>query len=370
MKPAKTKRPARRKRSRAVSRSGEAEELLGLAQQAGRVGLFEWLVQTGVVRLSPEFLSLYGVTEFDGRYDTWLKFIFREDVLRITNLFDTAFAAREREVQAEFRIISPNGDLKWMEARNIAFYDAQGRAVRVVGVCVDITERKRSLAQLRAFTETLEEAVKERTRELEVQNEARLKAEELLRQSQKMEAVGQLTGGVAHDFNNLLTIVMGGLDMIDRQIPALGASPAAARVARGKDIALQGVQRAVTLTDRLLAFSRLQPLAPQSIDANKLVSGTCDFLRRTVGEEVSLETVLAGGLWRIHADPNQLENALLNLTLNARDAMPSGGKVTIETANCYLDEVLRKLDSRAGGTRSVRHDRRRGHRWRHGQGDS
>src|SRR4030088_1868248 len=179
-----------------------------------------------------------------------------------------AFAAQEREMQREFRILSPSdGKLRWMEARNNLFYDADGRPVRVVGVSVDITERKRALAQLRAFTETLEEAVKERTRELEIQNEARIKAEELLRQAQKMEAVGQLTGGIAHDFNNLLTIVIGGLDMGGRQIPALGATAAAERIARAKDMALQGVQRAVTLTNRLLAFSRQEPLAPKPIDA-------------------------------------------------------------------------------------------------------
>ena len=317
----------------------ETEELLALAQEAGRIGIFEWQVQTGVVRLSPRFLSLYGLTGFDGRYETWLKCIFREDVPRITDLFDTAFAAREREMHSEFRIVSASdGKLRWMETRNNLFYDAGGRPVRVVGVSVDITERKRALAQLRAFTETLEDAVKERTRELEIQNEARIKAEELLRQAQKMEAVGQLTGGIAHDFNNLLTIVIGGLDMVGRQIPALGATAAAERIARAKDMALQGVQRAVTLTNRLLAFSRQQPLAPKPIDANKLVSVTCEFLRRTLGETVSLDTALAAGLWRAHADPHQLENALINLTLNARDAMPEGGKVTIETANCYLDE--------------------------------
>ena len=317
----------------------ETEELLALAQEAGRIGIFEWQVQTGVVRLSPRFLSLYGLTGFDGRYETWLKCIFREDVPRITDLFDTAFAAREREMHSEFRIVSASdGKLRWMETRNNLFYDADGRPVRVVGVSVDITERKRALAQLRAFTETLEDAVKERTRELEIQNEARIKAEELLRQAQKMEAVGQLTGGIAHDFNNLLTIVIGGLDMVGRQIPALGATAAAERIARAKDMALQGVQRAVTLTNRLLAFSRQQPLAPKPIDANKLVSVTCEFLRRTLGETVSLDTALAAGLWRAHADPHQLENALINLTINARDAMPEGGKVTIETANCYLDE--------------------------------
>ena len=342
MKPRSTPpRPSRKssKPDDAALRLQETEELLALAQEAGRIGIFEWQVQTGVVRLSPRFLSLYGLTGFDGRYETWLKCIFREDVPRITDLFDTAFAAQEREMQSEFRIVSASeGKLRWMEARNNLFYDADGRPARVVGVSVDITERKRALAQLRAFTETLEDAVKERTRELEIQNEARIKAEELLRQAQKMEAVGQLTGGIAHDFNNLLTIVIGGLDMVGRQIPALGATAAAERIARAKDMALQGVQRAVTLTNRLLAFSRQQPLAPKPIDANKLVSVTCEFLRRTLGETVSLDTALAAGLWRAHADPHQLENALINLTLNARDAMPEGGKVTIETANCYLDE--------------------------------
>jgi signal transduction histidine kinase/CheY-like chemotaxis protein len=226
-----------------------------------------------------------------------------------------------------------------MEARNLIFYDAERRATRVVGVNVDVTERKRAIVQLRAFTESLEAAVKERTRELEAENEARTKAEELLRQSQKMEVVGQLTGGVAHDFNNLLTIILGGLEGIGRQIPALAESPATSRITRARNIALQGVHRAIALTDRLLAFSRQQPLSPTTIDANKLVAATCDLLRRTLGEAVSLETVLAGGLWRTHADPNQLENALLNLAVNARDAMPNGGKVTVETANCYLDEA-------------------------------
>ena len=126
--------------------------------------------------------------------------------------------------------------------------------------------------------------------------------------------------------------------MIGRQLPALGTTAAAERIARAKDMALQRVQRAVTLTNRLLAFSRQQPLAPKPIDANQLVSGAGEFLVRALGETVSLETVLAAGLWRTCADPNQLENALLNLAINARDAMPNGGKVTIDTANCFLDE--------------------------------
>ena len=317
----------------------ESEELLRLAQDAGHIGIFEYDRQSGVARLSPQLLSMYGLTEFDGSYEAWLKCVFREDRLRITNEVETAINSQLREWQTEFRVSHLNwSDPKWFEARNLIIYDADGRAVRIVGVNVDVSERKRAMVQLNAFTETLAEAVKERTRELEQQNAARIKAEELLRQSQKMEAVGQLTGGVAHDFNNLLTIVMGGLDMIGRQIPVLAPPAAAERVVRARDMALHGVQRAVTLTNRLLAFSRQQPLDPKSIDANKLIGPICEFLRRSLGEQISLEFVLAVGLWRTCADSNQLENALLNLTLNARDAMPNGGKVTIETANCYLDE--------------------------------
>jgi signal transduction histidine kinase/CheY-like chemotaxis protein len=318
----------------------EREDLLALAEEAGQLGVFEWQVTSGLMRLSPKFLSLYGISEFDGRYQTWYARVFREDQVQITSLIDNAFANQARELNAEFRITRADDDaLKWIEARSIIFYDAHRRPLRVVGVNVDVTERKRSILRLRAFTETLEESIRERTRELEAEYAARQKAEELLRQAQKMEAVGQLTGGVAHDFNNLLTVVLGGLETIGRQLPQLPESPATARIVRARDMALQGVQRAVTLTTRLLAFSRQQPLIPKPLDANRLVSGVCELLRRTLGENISLETVLAGGLWPTFADANQLENALLNLALNARDAMPNGGKMTIETANCYLDEA-------------------------------
>ena len=163
---------------------------------------------------------------------------------------------------------------------------------------------------------------------------AREEAETRLRQMQKMETIGQLTGGIAHDFNNMLAIVIGSLDLAER------------RLLREPDRALQsienareGAQRAATLTARLLAFSRQQPLAPMALDANKLVSGMSEMLRRTLGDHISVETVLAGGLWATFADPGQLESALLNLAVNARDAMPDGGRLTIETANSYLDEA-------------------------------
>jgi PAS domain S-box-containing protein len=171
----------------------------------------------------------------------------------------------------------------------------------------------------------LEERVKARTAELE-------QAHERLRQSQKMEAVGQLTGGIAHDFNNMLAVVMGSLELLKRRV---GVSDA--RAQRYAEAAMDGARRAAVLTQRLLAFSRQQPLRPEPVDANKLVAGMSDLLRRALGADVQLETVLAGGLWRTSADPNQLENVILNLAVNARDAMPQGGRLTIETQNTHLD---------------------------------
>ena len=159
-------------------------------------------------------------------------------------------------------------------------------------------------------------------------------AEDQVRQLQKMDAIGQLTGGIAHDFNNMLAIVLGSLEMALRR---LDTDRDAAVVFINN--AVSGAQRAAQLTARLLAFSRRQPLEPQSVDCNKLVSGMSDLLTRTLGEHVRVETVLAGGLWRAQVDPGQLENALLNLCVNSRDAMPEGGKLTIETTNGHLDDV-------------------------------
>ena len=168
--------------------------------------------------------------------------------------------------------------------------------------------------------------------------EHRARAEESLRQSQKMEAIGHLTGGVAHDFNNLLTVIGGGVEILQRLLIAEPLGGNRARITRALSLIAQGADRAAMLTQRLLAFARRQTLDPRPLDANKLVASMSDLLRRSLGESVVLETVLSGGLWRTVADANQLENALLNLALNARDAMPDGGKLTIETANAHLDD--------------------------------
>jgi signal transduction histidine kinase/CheY-like chemotaxis protein len=173
---------------------------------------------------------------------------------------------------------------------------------------------------------------------LEEESRRRRQAEETLRQSQRLEAVGQLTGGIAHDFNNLLTIIVGNLDTIKRRI-AEDAGELATKLRGLVDNALEGARSSSRLTQQLLAFSRRQALDPKRLDLNRVVSGMSDLLRRTLGETVDVETVLAGGLWSTYADANQVENALINLATNARDAMPGGGKITIETANTFLDEA-------------------------------
>jgi PAS domain S-box-containing protein len=159
------------------------------------------------------------------------------------------------------------------------------------------------------------------------------RTQEALRQSQKMEAIGQLTGGIAHDFNNMLAIVIGSLDITRRRLRRGEAG-----VERYLENAHEGATRAATLTQRLLAFSRQSPLSPRVLDLNGLVARMSELLQSTLGERIGLETALAGGLWLTHVDPNQLESAILNLAVNARDAMPGGGKLTVETANMYLDD--------------------------------
>jgi signal transduction histidine kinase len=159
-------------------------------------------------------------------------------------------------------------------------------------------------------------------------------AESQLRQAQKMEAIGQLTGGIAHDFNNMLGVIMGAHDLAARRLQKGDFN-----IQRFLSAAIAAAERAATLTQRLLAFARQQPLSPQRIDANKMIVNMSDLLHSTLGEQIQIETVAAAGLWTVHADSQQLENAIINIAINARDAMPDGGKLTIETANAYLDEA-------------------------------
>jgi PAS domain S-box-containing protein len=211
-----------------------------------------------------------------------------------------SIAANEGKYEAEVRRVRKDGTIFWASVLLDPIRSEEGELVGFAKITRDITEKRAIQDQLN--------------------------------QSQKMEAIGQLTGGVAHDFNNLLTIILGNLETINRHTPAEHA-----RLLRAVDHATRGAQRAARLTQQLLAFSRRQPLSPKPTNLNRLVTGVSELVRRTLREDIALESVLGGGLWTVDVDPNQLESALLNLAVNARDAMPSGGKLTIETANAHLD---------------------------------
>ena len=206
-------------------------------------------------------------------------------------------------------------------------------------------ELAKRTAQIGEAQANLERKVEERTAELVGEMARREASEKQLRHMQRIESVGQLTGGIAHDFNNMLAVILASLQLLEKRL-ASGNTDVKTYI----DGARSGAERAAALTRRLLAFSRQQALEPQVVDCNKLVPDASELLRRTIPENVEIETILAGGLWRTHIDPGQLENALVNLASNARDAMPDGGKLTIETANAHFDDAyaLANPDAVAG----------------------
>ena len=224
-------------------------------------------------------------------------------------------AAVEGRWETEGWRVRKDGSRFWAHVVIDAIRNDVGELVGFAKITRDVTERKAAEHELEA-------------------------AREALFQSQKMDAVGQLTGGVAHDFNNLLTVIIGGLDSIARSKPG-----DTARIRRALDMARHAADRAAGLTSRLLAFSRKQPLQPTPTQLNTLVHNMADLLYRTLGEQIELESVLSPRLWTIEVDQNQLESAVLNLAVNARDAMPAGGKLTIETQNTYLDSSYAEIDA-------------------------
>ncbi|SFU76229.1 hybrid sensor histidine kinase/response regulator [Pseudoduganella namucuonensis] len=241
----------------------------------------------------------------------------------------------------EKRYLRPDGGWVWISSSMSRLDDEGGQPQALIAVKTDITERRRIEVALRDLNDTLEQRV---GREVE----ERGKAEEALRQSQKMEAVGQLTGGVAHDFNNVLQIISGNLHLMQQQA-AQQARPDPAMQKR-LEMAVAAVERGARLSAQLLAFARRQPLQPIVSNLGRLVSNMDDLLRRTLGETIEVATIIGSGLWNALVDPGQIENVVLNLAINARDAMRGGGRLSIEVGNAVLDEyyVNNLLDVPAG----------------------
>lgn len=256
----------------------------------------------------------------------WTKIVHPDDLGDAARLWGEALSAGS-VYETEFRIRGADGTYRWFLVRAQPVRGEDGTILSWIGTNTDIENTRRQAAELENLNATLEQQVQERTGEL-------MAAEEALRQSQKMEAVGQLTGGLAHDFNNLLAGITGSLEMLERRV----AQGRVGEIDRYVTAAQGAAKRATALTHRLLAFSRRQTLDPKPTDVNRLVAGMDELVRRTMGPGISVEVVAAAGLWATLVDPNQLENALLNLCINARDAMPEGGKLTIETANRWIDE--------------------------------
>ncbi len=237
----------------------------------------------------------------------------------------------------EYRLRHRSGQYRWVLGRAQPVRDDAGNITRWFGTCTDIQDIVDARDVLARSREDLEREIVNRTAEL-------LRAEDQLRQAQKMEAIGQLTGGIAHDFNNMLAVIIGGLNLLERRL-ARGETDLGRYIEAAKD----GAFRAAALTQRLLAFSRRQPLEPKVIEPNRLVSGMTELLTRTLGEHVQVETVLTAGSWAVNADASQLENSILNLAVNGRDAMHGGGKLTIETVNAHIaEDYAREHDVKPG----------------------
>ncbi|MGH8036804.1 MAG: PAS domain-containing protein [Stenotrophomonas sp.] len=318
-------------RKAAEARHLEVEERYRLAARATNDAIWDWRISDGQVIWNEALATLFGHALSETSAQWWLDHIHPDDRERVEHGIHAVIYSDQTTWSEEYRFLRADGSHAAVLDRGAVLRGAGGEPLRMIGAMLDLSGRKAAEAaladreqRLQELNEHLESRVLEEVAE-------RSRVEDALRQSQKMEAVGQLTGGIAHDFNNMLTTIMGPLDLLDTR---LGDSDP--RTKRYIDMALDGARRAAQLTQRLLAFSRRQPLQPVPVDANRLVAGMSDLLAHSLGRSVRLETALAEGLWWIHADANQLENVILNLAVNARDAMPGGGRLAVETGNCEV----------------------------------
>ena len=283
----------------------DREVLLRTAARISRMGTAIWdETAQRYASVSEEYAAIFGcsVDEYIERFGTWesdFTDVHPDDVERFV-AFERAYRASPHEAEIEYRVGGPGRPVQYIRDILQPVYDHTGKHVRTIYAIQDITDLRRT--------------------------------EEELRHAQKMEAVGQLTGGVAHDFNNLLAVIVGNLELVELEVGQRGEAP------EWIQRAIAAAERGANLTQRLLAFSRKQALRPEPVEVQQLIRGMLELLRRTLGETIEIEILGEVGLWPSLVDPGQLENSILNLAINARDAMPEGGKLTIETSNVQVGE--------------------------------
>ena len=294
-------------------------DVMALAIEGSGTGLWDRNVVTGDIRYSPGWKAILGYQPYDlsSRIEQAYARVHPDDLAYVQAAMQTHFDGGTETYEVEHRLRCKDGSWKWVLSRGkVVARDDTGRALRMVGTTTDITATHGLADRLRKAEDDLQQQ------------------REQLFHAQKMEAVGQLTGGLAHDFNNMLMAITGSLELLgadaaDGRLDDLDGHVAAA---------LEAATRAAALTHRLLAFSRRQTLDPRPTDPNKLIAGMRGLIQRTVGPEITLRTTFAPDACAILCDPHQLESAILNLCINARDAMPAGGRIVVETANALLHE--------------------------------
>ncbi|ALM86756.1 histidine kinase [Bordetella sp. N] len=308
----------------------EVEERLRLAGRATNDAVWDWDLRTNQVTWNIALQAAYGhrLEDIEPTGAWWIAHIHVDDRERIVRSIHGAIDSSTPDWNDEYRFERADGSYADVLDRGYVLRDSAGKPLRMVGAMLDVSARK-------AVERQLEEDRRRLLEEVEAKTAERDRAEDALRQAQKMEAVGQLTGGLAHDFNNMLAGISGALQLMQLRL----AQGRVGELERYSTAAQGAVRRAAALTHRLLAFSRRQTLDPKPVNANRLIFDIEELIRRTVGPQVEVETIGKTGVWTTLVDPNQLENSIVNLCINARDAMPDGGRITIEAGNEELDKA-------------------------------
>nr|WP_180205590.1 ATP-binding protein [Pseudomonas sp. SbOxS1]NYU05719.1 response regulator [Pseudomonas sp. SbOxS1] len=297
--------------------------------------LWPWTADKGgnLISIDSRWYEYTGLSLKQTMEHQWANAASEADQVSIAALWNRSLGTL-RPFDLQVRLRKHTGDYRWFRVRALCSLDITGKCEQWYGTIEDIEDRVQLESALRDWNDLLEVRIKERTQQLEEEQRERAVTESKLRQSQKMEAVGQLTGGIAHDFNNLLAGIIGSLELMQRRIDAGRYDD----LLRYNSVALTSASRAAALTQRLLAFSRQQSLEPELLDPRKVVAELEEMIRRSVGPSIKVACSFKT-TDRIRCDLNQLENALLNLAINARDAMPNGGRLDLEVARCVIDEA-------------------------------